>query len=45
MLGKYDLMAFVSTAEAAKARSFYEEKLGKEVVFERYEGLEQDDEL
>jgi catechol 2,3-dioxygenase-like lactoylglutathione lyase family enzyme len=28
MLGKYDIMAFVSTAEAAVARPFYEEKLG-----------------
>jgi catechol 2,3-dioxygenase-like lactoylglutathione lyase family enzyme len=28
MLGKYDIMAFVSTAEPAAARRFYEEKLG-----------------
>ena len=32
MLGKYDLMAFVSTAEPAKAREFYESKLGLEVL-------------
>jgi hypothetical protein len=32
MLGKYDLMAFVSTAEPAKARVFYEEKLGLPVL-------------
>ena len=32
MLGKYDLMAFVSTAEPSKARTFYEEKLGLEVI-------------
>ena len=28
MLGKYDLMAFVSTAEPAVGRAFYEGKLG-----------------
>ena len=28
MLGKYALMAFVATAEPAKGRAFYEEKLG-----------------
>ena len=32
MLGKFDLMAFVSTAEPAKARPFYEEKLGLQVT-------------
>jgi len=32
MLGKYDLMAFVSTAEPVKARAFYEEKLGLDVL-------------
>ena len=32
MLGKYNLMAFVSTAEPAKARPFYEEKLGLAVI-------------
>jgi len=32
MLGKYALMAFVSTAEPAKARAFYEEKLGLTVT-------------
>ena len=28
MLGKYALVAFVSTAEPVKARTFYEETLG-----------------
>jgi hypothetical protein len=32
MLGKYDLMAFVSTAEPAKARAFYEGQLGLPVL-------------
>lgn len=32
MLGKYDLMAFVATADRATARAFYEEKLGLEVL-------------
>ena len=34
MLGKYDLMAFVSTegSAKAKARAFYEEKLGLDVL-------------
>lgn len=32
MLGKFDLMAFVSTAEPLKARAFYEEKLGLAVL-------------
>jgi len=32
MLGKYDLMAFVSTAEPAKARAFYEGTLGLAVL-------------
>jgi hypothetical protein len=32
MLGKYDLMAFVSTAEPAKARPFYEGQLGLPVL-------------
>jgi len=32
MLGKYDMVAFVSTAEPAKGRAFYEEKLGLKVV-------------
>jgi hypothetical protein len=32
MLGKYDLMAFVSTAEPAVARAFYEGNLGLAVL-------------
>ena len=32
MLEKYDLMACVSTAEPAKARAFYEGRLGLEVL-------------
>ena len=34
MLGKYDLMAFVSAEGSAKvrARAFYEEKLGLDVL-------------
>lgn len=32
MLEKYDLMAFVSTAEPAKARAFYEGQLGLPVL-------------
>jgi len=32
MLGKYDLMAFVSTAEPAVGRAFYEGKLGLTVL-------------
>jgi catechol 2,3-dioxygenase-like lactoylglutathione lyase family enzyme len=32
MLGKYDLMAFVSTAEPAAGRAFYEGKLGLPVL-------------
>jgi catechol 2,3-dioxygenase-like lactoylglutathione lyase family enzyme len=32
MLGKYDLMAFVATAEPDKARAFYEGKLGLAVT-------------
>ena len=34
MLGKYDLMAFVSTegSAKAKARAFYEEKLGLDIL-------------
>ena len=32
MLGKYDLMAFVSTAEPGTARAFYEGQLGLEVL-------------
>ena len=32
MLGNYDLMAFVSTAEPAVGRAFYEGKLGLEVM-------------
>jgi hypothetical protein len=32
MLGKYDLMAFVSTAEPAVGRAFYEGKLGLAVL-------------
>ncbi|HVS96387.1 MAG TPA: VOC family protein [Puia sp.] len=32
MLGKYALMAFVSTAEPATGRAFYEEKLGLTVT-------------
>ena len=32
MLGKYELMAFVATAEPATGRAFYEEKLGLSVT-------------
>lgn len=32
MLGKYELMAFVSTADRAVGRAFYEEKLGLPVM-------------
>jgi hypothetical protein len=32
MLGKYDLMAFVSTAQREVGRAFYEGKLGLEVL-------------
>ncbi len=32
MLGNFDLMAFVSTAEPLKARAFYEETLGLAVL-------------
>jgi len=32
MLGKFDLMAFVSTAEPAVGRAFYEGKLGLQVM-------------
>ena len=34
MLGKYDLMAFVSTADRAAGRAFYEGKLGLPVKHE-----------
>lgn len=32
MLGNYDLMAFVATGDAAKAKAFYQDKLGLEFV-------------
>lgn len=42
MLGKYDLMAFVSTAEPREARAFYEEKLGLAVTHQDNFGITYD---
>jgi catechol 2,3-dioxygenase-like lactoylglutathione lyase family enzyme len=42
MLGKYDLMAFVSTTEPDKARAFYEGKLGLAVTHQDNFGITYD---